>query len=140
MKYRKTGGCLCGKCRFSFESDSLEVGACHCSMCQRLAGGPVMGLHLSGAVQIEIEDETHIKWYDSLEWGMRGFCDTCGANLFWSTKDRSMMVPFAGSLDDQSDLPFTTQIFIDEKPDYYDFANKTVNKTGAEVFAEFASQ
>ncbi len=32
----------------------------------------------------------------------------------------------------------TSQIFIDEKPAYYDFANKTHNMTGAEVFAAFA--
>ena len=32
----------------------------------------------------------------------------------------------------------TSQIFIDEKPAYYDFANKTKNMTGAEVFAAFA--
>ena len=29
------------------------------------------------------------------------------------------------------------QVFVDEKPAYYDFANKTHNMTGAEVFAEF---
>ena len=33
----------------------------------------------------------------------------------------------------------TSQIFIDEKPAYYDFANKTKNMTGAEVFAAFGA-
>ncbi len=32
---------------------------------------------------------------------------------------------------------FSSQIFIDEKPAYYEFANKTHNMTGAEVFAAF---
>ena len=29
------------------------------------------------------------------------------------------------------------QVFIDEKPDYYSFANETKNMTGAEIFAQF---
>jgi hypothetical protein len=138
MKYQKTGGCLCGKCRYSFESDKFEVGACHCAMCRKWAGAPVMGLHIDGPVVIE--DESSLKWYDSSEWGQRGFCEYCGSNLFWATKDRSMMVPFAGSLDDDTGLKFTSEIFIDDKPEFYEFANKTVQKTGAEVMAEFSDK
>ena len=37
-------------------------------------------------------------------------------------------------------LEFDHQIFVDKRPDYYCFANKTREQTGAEVFAEFASQ
>jgi len=40
-------------------------------------------------------------------------------------------------LDDQSRMRFTRQIFIDEKPDYYDFANPTEMQTGEQVFAAF---
>jgi hypothetical protein len=51
-----------------------------------------------------------------------------------------MMVPFAGSLDDDTGLKFTSEIFIDDKPEFYEFANKTVQKTGAEVMAEFSDK
>jgi hypothetical protein len=44
----------------------------------------------------------------------------------------------AEALDDRGGYAFKTQIFIDEKPGYYEFANKTHNMTGAEVFAAFA--
>ena len=95
-----------------------------------------MGLHVDG--KVEIGDETYLQWYDSSEWGMRGFCKECGTNMFWSMKDRSMVVPFAGSLDDTEGLTFTEEIFIDEKPDYYRFGDSTKQKTGAEVFAQFS--
>ena len=39
---------------------------------------------------------------------------------------------------ERGDFAWVRQIFIDEKPAYYDFANKTHNMTGAEVFAQFA--
>jgi hypothetical protein len=35
-------------------------------------------------------------------------------------------------------MVLTSQIFIDEKPAYYTFANQTKTMTGAEVFAMFA--
>lgn len=135
MKNKKNGSCLCGKCKYSFETEKLEVGVCHCGMCRKWSGGVTMGVHVDGPVTIE--DESHLKWYSSSDWGMRGFCSECGTNLFWSMKDRSMMVPFAGSLDDVSDLKLTTEIFVDEQPGFYCFGNDTKKQTGAEVFAEF---
>ena len=43
------------------------------------------------------------------------------------------------TFDDREGFTFTMQIFTDEKPAYYEFANKTKTMTGAEVFAAFAS-
>jgi hypothetical protein len=34
-------------------------------------------------------------------------------------------------------IEFKEQIFIDRKPSYYEFANRTLNLTEAEVFAKF---
>ena len=137
MKYKKTGRCLCGDCKFSFESNILTVGVCHCNMCRRWSGGVIMGLHIDSPMIFE--NEKSLKWYKSSDWGMRGFCKNCGTNLCWSTVNKSMMVPFAGSLDDVSDLEFTSEIFIDEKPDFYAFKNNTKKQTGEEVFAQFGN-
>ena len=43
-----------------------------------------------------------------------------------------------GLFDDTADMVLTNQIFIDEKPGYYDLANDTPKLTGAEVFALYA--
>ncbi len=48
------------------------------------------------------------------------------------------MVP-VGLFDNDEGLVFDHQVFIEEKPSYYDFSNKTKNRTGAEIFAEFTS-
>jgi len=37
------------------------------------------------------------------------------------------------------DLVFDHQIFVDKRPNYHRFANETKEQTGAEVFAQFAS-
>ncbi len=97
-----------------------------------------MGLHIDGSVTMD--DRSSLKWYESSGWGKRGFCADCGSHLFWAMKDESMMVPFAGSLDDQTDINFGMEIFVDEQPEFYEFKNQTVRKTGAEVVAEFSQQ
>ncbi|WP_317622260.1 hypothetical protein [Pseudohongiella acticola] len=44
----------------------------------------------------------------------------------------------AGLFEDGSDFKMTSQIFIDEKPGYYEFSNATPEMTGEQVFARFA--
>jgi len=39
------GGCLCGEVRFSAPDEVVEVGVCHCNMCQRWSGGPGFATH-----------------------------------------------------------------------------------------------
>jgi hypothetical protein len=41
--------------------------------------------------------------------------------------------------DTDENLVFDLQVFIEEKPDYYTFANETKNMTGSELFALFTS-
>ncbi|MHA1164428.1 MAG: GFA family protein, partial [Alphaproteobacteria bacterium] len=113
-----------------------EVGACHCTMCLRWASGPFLELDCGDAVAFEGEE--NIVRYKSSDWAERGFCGTCGANLFYYLLPTGEYMMSAGAFDDQSGLKFTNQVFIDEKPDWYAFANETKNMTGAEVFALYA--
>ena len=87
---------------------------------------------------LKIDDAKSLGVYRSSEWAERGFCKACGTPLYYRLIDKDMYFVSAEAFDDVMDISFTTQIFIDEKPSYYDFANKTHNMTGAEVFAQFA--
>jgi len=40
-----------------------------------------------------------------------------------------------GLFDQEAELTFDHQVFIEQKPDYYTFSNKTKNLTGEELFA-----
>lgn len=134
-----TGSCLCGNVTYTIEGSATDVGACHCNMCRRWTGSPGMAIHLTAAPVIE--GETHMTWYGSSEWAERGFCGTCGSSLFYRLKGETPQYYLhAGSLDDQSALVLKEQIFIDEKPGYYDFAGDIPAMTGEEVIAMFASQ
>lgn len=133
---KQTGRCLCGKVRFEITKPTNVVGVCHCGMCRRWNGGPTFALQCGAKLVFEGED--NIVRYKSSDWAERGFCGTCGTNLFYHLVASGTYSVWAGALDDQSNLKLTTQIFIDEKPAWYDFANATENMTGAETFAKYA--
>jgi hypothetical protein len=130
-----TGRCLCGAVTFSADVAKREVDACHCSMCRRWSAGPYIGLPFDGALALEGAENVGV--YKSSDWAERGFCKVCGSSLFYHLLGTDHYSLSANALDDQSGLALTAQIFIDEKPAYYDFANDTPKLTGAEVFAAF---
>ena len=133
---RREGKCLCGVVHIAGQS-TAEVGACHCKTCRRWSGGPFMEVNCGADVTIEGEDKVTV--FDSSEWAERGFCSVCGTHLFYRLKGNGMYIVPVGLFDDDPDLTFATQVFIDEKPGYYRFAEATKDLTGAEVFAMFGS-
>jgi len=131
------GRCLCGAVSIVARTASKTVGACHCKMCRRWSGGPLFAVDCG--VEASIEGEDKINVFDSSEWADRGFCSRCGTHLFYRLKQTGQLMVPAGLFDDDSRLEFEHQVFIDEKPGYYTFANKTHDMTGAEVFALYGA-
>jgi hypothetical protein len=130
------GGCLCGAVRFTAAPASRDVGACHCSMCRRWSAGPFMVLDCGST--LKVADPAQLGVFRSSDWAERCFCKQCGTPLFYRLVAQDQYSVSAEAFDDRAGYAFKSQIFIDEKPGYYDFANKTHNMTGAEVFAAFA--
>ena len=129
------GGCLCGDVTFSSTIGDFHSGACHCSACRKWAGGPLMTVDCG--TNITFQGEENISVFSSSAWAERGFCKKCGSNLFYRLKKSQGYHVMAGLFEDQN-MPFTIQVFIDEKPDFYSFANETKTLTGPELFAMFS--
>ena len=75
--------------------------------------------------------------YRSSEWAERGFCPTCGTHLFYHLLPTDEYILCAGLFQEQA-FELTGQIFIDEKPDFYELKNDTPTLTGQQVFEQFA--
>ena len=138
----KTGSCLCGAVTIAIENAPSETGACHCSMCRKWSGGVYLGYH-APAESVTIEGQDNISVYSSSEWAERGFCKSCGSSLFYRVTapgphKGAYHIGF-GLLDDTSGVALTEEIFVDERPVAYHFAQETKKMTGPEVFAMFAS-
>ena len=126
------GSCLCGAVTLSTTTMNPYVAACHCNMCRKWGGGALMAVECSSDVSFEGEENIGI--YQSSEWAERGFCKQCGSHLFYRFKQSNQYYIPAGIFDSEEGL-----VFIDEKPEYYSFANKTKNMTGEELFAQSTS-
>lgn len=138
MSMPRNGGCLCGAVKFTAtpkpHDDGLHVDACHCTMCRRQVGGPLMAVACD---HIDVANSEALGVYQSSDWAERCFCNRCGSNLFWRLRDDSFHSVNAGALDDLSGATLTAEIYIDQKPAFYDFSQPTQKLTAAEVRALF---
>ena len=75
--------CLCGATQFEVQLRNHEVAACHCSMCRRQTGGPLMAIDIE---DIHFVDQQYLSVFNSSEWAERGFCGVCGTFIFGEPK------------------------------------------------------
>jgi hypothetical protein len=96
-----TGGCQCGRVRYSVRLESDDAYLCHCRMCQKATGGfaaAFVGIPDSVAVTWEHEPE----WYASSPIAKRPFCRECGTPLGFMFNDGTGMDLTVGSFHDPS--------------------------------------
>ena len=134
---KRTGTCLCGAVHITASNPSNNVGACHCGMCRKWGGGPYMEIDCGANVTFEGED--NITVYNSSSWAERGFCKKCGSHLFYRLKESRQHMIAVGLFVEQENLVFKSQVFIDKKPSFYSFENKTNNMTETEIFEMYGS-
>lgn len=135
-KNTKKGHCLCEAVKVTAQNVDSKMGVCHCGMCRKWAGGPFMGVDCG--TEVSFDGKENIETFNSSEWAQRGFCKKCGSHLFYFLKQQKQYIIPIGIFENLDSVTFDHQVFIDKKPSYYEFANKTHNMTGAELFAKFA--
>ena len=105
------GGCLCGRVRFRVSGEPLDAGYCHCRMCQRNSGAPV--------VAWATFDSGGFSWiagrpqaYASSARAQRQFCADCGSYLVFRSADFPQEVSVnTASFDDPNAFPPRLHIF-----------------------------
>lgn len=102
----KTGGCLCGKVRYTLSAEPKICVTCHCKNCQRQAGSAlsiIIGVP-EDAVEFTGEIKTYNDTGDSGATVRRQFCPECGSPVFTRLEQPGLMFIKAGTLDDTSGL------------------------------------
>ena len=109
---QRTGQCLCGAVTYTADI-SGEVNACHCGQCQRwTGGGPYFAAR---ADDIVLEGADMIRAYHASAWGERAVCSVCGTTLYWTVQGKAPQSVAAGTLNDQTGLKVTSEIFVDHR-------------------------
>jgi hypothetical protein len=109
------GGCLCGAVRYRAQGASLGVEYCHCGMCRRASGAPVVVW-----ADFPTERVTWLAgqptWRRSSAGAERGFCAACGTALaFRGDRSPEQVSLSVGSLDDPARLAPQQHIYVAER-------------------------
>jgi hypothetical protein len=80
MKLRLEGGCLCGALRYRIRAKPRSADCCHCRMCRRAAGAPVVA-RLTVANDCFEWTGGEAAVYRSSPDAERFFCKKCGTQL-----------------------------------------------------------
>lgn len=116
-----TGGCLCGAVRFAVEAEPITARTCWCRLCQYLGAG-------SATVNVLFPSEAlttigEVRWFrsiaDSGNAMRRGFCPTCGTQIFGAGEAWPHLILIrAGALDDPNLMGPRATIWAAQAPDW----------------------
>ena len=120
---RMEGGCLCGAVRYRLDEKPTSVEFCHCSMCRRAAGAPVVAW-----MDVLRSTLTWVRgtptYYESSPGMRRGFCSNCGGSLtFDNTTNKEKITLTVATLDDPAPIAPTFHIYAADQLPWLNLAD-----------------
>ena len=111
-----TGGCLCGKVRFTVRDFSGGIFKCHCSKCRKAFGGASSAAALAPEDAFEwLSGEQGVREYRASPGFLRRFCPDCGSILPQHVADYAAWWIPAGLLDGDPGIPLKQHIHVNSK-------------------------
>ncbi|WND40731.1 GFA family protein (plasmid) [Streptomyces sp. BB1-1-1] len=78
----RSGGCLCGKIRFTVKGEAVYPHTCSCPHCQKLGGGPMMWWAGFAPENITWTGESEQIWFETFKGeAKRSCCPNCFSRL-----------------------------------------------------------
>jgi hypothetical protein len=110
------GGCLCGAVRYRISGTPMNITHCHCTMCRRASGAPVV-TWLTVAPSAFAFTQGAARIYRSSPRAARGFCAGCGTPLtFVADKVAATEIDITvASLDDPAAFPPRKHIYAESR-------------------------
>ena len=114
------GGCLCGAIRYLASARPLRGVICHCSMCRRHSGAPVLAfVHFPASAFEWLKGKP--TWYRSSQYAERGFCATCGSTIGMREEVLADRVQVCvGTLDSPDDIHIDDHVWTSESISWFD--------------------
>jgi hypothetical protein len=97
---RMTGGCACGRVRYTARVADDEAYLCHCRMCQRATGS--VSIAFKNVRKADVAWVHEPDWYESSPIARRPYCRECGTSLGFAYPDSDKMDLTVASFDDPS--------------------------------------
>lgn len=103
---RYQGQCFCGFIRYSTTAKPSAPHLCHCHMCQRLSGAPVVNWVTFSLSSFKFEG-AEPKFHRSSKSSQRGFCPECGSQVCAIDDGDNKIYITVTTLDDKENECFT---------------------------------
>jgi hypothetical protein len=98
MSDEMTGGCACGKARYSVRIDNDDAYLCHCRMCQRATGS--VSIAFKSVRKADVAWDGEPDWYQSSPIARRPYCAACGTSLGFTYPDSDKLDLTIASFDE----------------------------------------
>ena len=115
--------CLCGGIQLKIKGPLRHVSNCHCRQCMKTHGNYAA---YTNALEKDIKfiKKRTLKWFKSSKKARRGFCNKCGASIFFKFLGSEDISIAAGMFQNPTKLKTTKNIFVKGKLDYYELNSK----------------
>jgi len=110
--------CLCGGIQLKTKGPLRHVSNCHCHQCMKTHGN-YAAYTSSLEKDIKFIKKRTLKWFRSSKKAKRGFCNKCGASIFFKFIKNDTISISAGLFKNPTGLKEKINIFVKNKLDYY---------------------
>jgi hypothetical protein len=117
--------CLCQGVAIEIDGPVKDILFCHCTMCRKVHG---TAFRARGRVKTQdlrwVRGEELVRYHESSPGQHRGFCATCGSNLFTRFADAPHVLGLSlGILDDDPVARPTCHVFVGSKAPWYEITD-----------------
>lgn len=124
MEVNFTGGCLCGAVRYQITAQPVEALYCHCRMCQRAHGAPVVGWLTVPLASFAVTAGELAAYHSSAK-AARHFCGRCGAPLTWRATDNPRLLDISiASLDNPEAVEPSLHLWTESQIAWFEIADR----------------
>ena len=116
-----SGSCLCGAVRYEVRGPLRDSIACHCSQCRKTSGH-YWSATRAKTTDLHLLEDRGLRWFRSSSTAARGFCQHCGASLFWRPEGADTTSIGSGTLDQTTGMKTLCHIHVAGKGDYVEIA------------------
>jgi hypothetical protein len=123
MRKILTGGCLCGDIRYRIDATPVEALYCHCRMCRRAHGAPVVAWVTVPRTGFTVTAGNPAA-YQSSPKAIRCFCGRCGTPLTWESVANPALVDVGiTTLDDPAVIAPSMHLWAESRISWFDTAD-----------------
>jgi hypothetical protein len=133
-----TGGCQCGALRYELLKPSDHASICHCRMCQKAGGGPIMAFARVKKSELRWTRGT-LSIFRSSNLVERGFCSACGTPLTYNYLEGPNISVSTGSLDNPESVRPDLQYGVEGELSWFASLTKLPTKRTEEFLSPDAA-